>query len=468
MLDDYLRAAEADAGLLADPVEWLRARLRVVCWSKQREIIAALEPGARVVVQSCNGSGKTYLAAALALHHTVRHALTDSGTVIVGPSWGQLVDGSLRHVAMLAAAAGLDGEVVSKKFRLGGTARILWRSPPSGQSRNLLQGVHFADHTLVILEEASEIGYELWAEATGAITSGGRSCSILAIGNPLGSGTPYWDACQGGSGWRRVQIAAKDCPDFTGEAVPAAVLEALPRRAWAEQQQEMMTPAQYRSRVEGEFPDESEHALIQPEWIPRTFARPPVAWEGKEIWWSLDPARGGDGSALWERQGDRIRPAGLPAQLRSSSSPDRVCTWIAQRAHARGVKRVVVDNFGAGADFAQHLAGRGLNVWGINSGRDRSYMTSREKREFSTPASVWCFLLREMMRSDTVSIEPVPRLDEALRNLRSVPDARMKAPDKDHLISALGGSPDDLDAILGLMWYGRVGPVTRISGTGLR
>ena len=158
----YIAAAlaELDAVIDPDPVAWCDSR-GAPLWSKQIQIARAVEqPGARVIVPSCNGSGKTHLAADLAAHFALRWRHEDAMVVIIGSSWDQLRDGTHALIGAmdLGSRRGRAARAVSSHRR---QARDRVAQPTEGlvsaaRPRKLLQGLH-RRRMLVIIEEANEI-----------------------------------------------------------------------------------------------------------------------------------------------------------------------------------------------------------------------------------------------------------------------------------------------------------------------
>ena len=157
-----------------------------------------------------------------------------------------------------------------------------------------------------------------------------------------------------------VPIGVDDTPNFTGEVVSAAARNALPTRAWAEEQQRALTPGEYRARVLGEWPERSEYALIEPEWIDMAMAReaPKEDQNGKR-WWCFDPGSGGDPSTQsWSVRGSSVYDGSeLPRvtlQILSSDRDRKLAELLLVIAYGgiHGVDAITVDTFGVGADHA--------------------------------------------------------------------------------------------------------------------
>ena len=74
----------------ADPVGFVSDQLGAGPWSKQIEIIEAIRDHSRVAVRSCNGSGKSYVAAYVVLWWLMCH--TDSVVITTAPTGHQVKD----------------------------------------------------------------------------------------------------------------------------------------------------------------------------------------------------------------------------------------------------------------------------------------------------------------------------------------------------------------------------------------
>ena len=248
---------------------------------------------------------------------------------------------------------------------------------------------------LVIIEEANEIPPSLWTEATTAVVSGGVS-HVLAILNPTDTGTPAHQATESGA-WVVVPIGVDDTPNFTGEVVSAAARNALPTRAWAEEQQRALTPGEYRARVLGEWPERSEYALIEPEWIDTAMAR-----EAPK-----EDQNGNDGGASTQAAVEtQAQSWSVKVQLSDGSTflvtSDSAATASRLAIHCNRygmleVDSITVDTFGVGADHAVHLAALGKRVTSINSG-DRQKLTAAQAKIYDNPRAVWAWSLRKLMQ----------------------------------------------------------------------
>ena len=461
------RASGRSAAIPDDPIEWVHSQGEHL-WSKQREIVEALDHyRAKVAVPTCNGAGKTHLASRLAIHFALKHQNENARVVIVGPSWTQLEEGTLDH-AKQSDAISPPGTLRPSRawFEINGRHMIVWRSPPKGQTaRNILQGYH-SRKMLIILEEAGEIGYRLWTEATGAITSGGDA-RILAIGNPLDTGTPFHAACQPRSGWSVIQIGYKDTPNFTGEKVPQELREVLPNEDWVKEKRAEWSKALFRGRAEGLFPEKSEWALIEPEWIEnamkdtdqkQTRRRSPAMF-------SVDPGSGGDPTvACYNKQVhgqpefEVLRFLNM-GDYEHSRDREATATHIGLAAKKHRAVSCVIDTFGVGGDFAAPIARASMrtNVLSLNSG-DKQKLKRSQKRLYYDPRAVCAWRFAERLRHGTLFLPDNPEFARQISELRQVPETSglRRLETKADMMERIGRSPDLVDAAMMSQWLRRL------------
>lgn len=200
-------------------------------WNKQDEIATAMSaPGAQVVVPSCFASGKTWLAARIAL------AFYDAFTpgvhcdICNGPCGGakvittstkeeHLVDNLWGEIRMawpkLMDRHGFEGRLWPAETRIESAGNHfitgLVATRPEG-----FQGYHAA-HVLVVADEATALSPEVAAGISGLLASG--DARLLLILNPT-DGTTYAAAKARSPRTTTIKITAFDTPNFTKEHVP--------------------------------------------------------------------------------------------------------------------------------------------------------------------------------------------------------------------------------------------------------
>src|SRR3990172_12543310 len=76
--------------LSASCAQWIADTLGENLWSKQRDILTALDLSDRVAVPSCHGAGKSHLAARIVAHWVISHAPGTAKVVTTSASFRQV------------------------------------------------------------------------------------------------------------------------------------------------------------------------------------------------------------------------------------------------------------------------------------------------------------------------------------------------------------------------------------------
>jgi phage terminase large subunit len=248
-------------------------------WTIQRKIAKAISmPRAMVAVPSCNASGKTHLAARLAL------AFFDSfkpGTpceicggpcggskvITISSKWDHLKDnlwGGIRTAyPEMVNRVGFDGRLLPGDLRLEGGPNW-WIIGQSVEKPEGLQG-HHAAHKLIIGDEATSISDDSSLAITRLLSSG--DSRLLLIFNPTTAET--FAATKSKSvGVETIKITAWDTPAFTDEEMPEGANLITPRFL-EELKAQGMGPGtfEWETSVEANFWDSADDSLILPSWV---------------------------------------------------------------------------------------------------------------------------------------------------------------------------------------------------------
>lgn len=271
---------------------WIEAGTGKELWSIQQQIATAMSKRrARVVVPSCNASGKTHLAARIAL------AFYDAYTP--GTPCQQCdpdgTRGGCRGSKILTTSSkethlrdNLWGEI---RLTLGEMARngleipgmlppvetFLMDSPGNHFIRGQvatkeegMQGYHAA-HKLIIGDEATAVSEDVARGITSLMATG--DTRLLLVFNPT---TPDTYAAQMTRSPRVevIRITAYDTPHFTGEHVPEGSNLTTPEFL-LDLEAQGMGPGTYEwtTRVLAQFWDQGEDTLIAPAWVDAAIAR---------------------------------------------------------------------------------------------------------------------------------------------------------------------------------------------------
>jgi len=292
---------------MAAPDLWLKNETGEGLWKRQQEIARAIVTNPRVAVASCNGAGKSYLAARIATWFLKTYQ--PSVVLTTAPTDRQVRRILWKEIHICAQRAKergnpLGGELMTKEwkfsedhFGLGFATR--------DYDATAFQGIH-APHLLIVADEAAGLSETIW-EGIFSVLKGGYT-RLLAIGNPTSLDGQFYRAF-GSDRWWSTNISAFDTPNVQQrkKVIPGLVtLEDVEdaKDDWGED-----SPL-YIARIGGRFPETMEDTLIgllqveqagQGEWTQDEMDRIDAA-EPVEI--GMDAARyGADKNVIIARRG---------------------------------------------------------------------------------------------------------------------------------------------------------------------
>lgn len=434
-----------------DPVEWVETRLGETMWSRQADIARAVRQHRRVAVPSANSTGKSWGASRLAAWWIDTHPVGTAFVLTTAPTQPQ-VDAILwRELRHAHTAGDLRGRLTSgaiPTWRVGDELFAMGRKSADytdpEQAAAAFQGLH-AQFLLVLIDEAAGVPDWLWdAIESSAISTESR---VLALGNPTDPETRFADVCKPGSGWHTLHVSAFDCPAFTGENVPSHVAQGLAnpqsvdqmRRTWGE------GSPRWKARVEGQFPDEAEDALILRSWVEAAQKRSlPLDQPGSPKVFGCDVARSGsDATTVYENRGGRIRRRHYRRGDDLMATVDAI-RGLQREPHAF-VPPAIVDANGIGAGVFDRLVQQGSSALAF-VGSERAERPDR----FVNRRAECFWWLREALREGLVDLDPEDEeLAQELLALRYGEDrsGRVQIERKDQLRGRLRRSPDRADAV---------------------
>lgn len=328
----------------------------VVLEDWQRKLLQALDNGeTRISIRSGHGVGKTTAAALVSLHMLL--FTRDTKIVITSPSSSQLKDGLIPETKLWISRLlhGL-GDLISLQ-----TNRIVLAEDPDNnfisyrtarlENPEALQGIH-ATNVLVIADEASGVPEPVFEAARGTMSTEGAI--FLLIGNPTrAKGMFYRTHTMLSDLWWTMKVSCMDSTRVTKEFIEEM------RRTYGE------SSNQWRIRVLGEFPENDDDSVIPRELAEAALDRD-VDLIADDIFWGVDPGRGGDPTGFVERQGRGITFA---KELHYADTM-RVVGWVWERwQHTPTQMRprlICVDAIGVGAGVADRLRQLGLPVMDVN------------------------------------------------------------------------------------------------------
>lgn len=478
-----------------DPVLWAKDVLGIHLWSKQREVAYSVRDNKRTAVKSCHNAGKSKLAAILACWWVATHPIGTAIVVTTAPTYQQVHGIIWREIAKhhsLASEHGhpLPGYITqSDKWNVqtpDGNFQAGWGRKPADTNIHGFQGVH-ERYVLVIVDEACGINESLWT-AIEAITTTGDA-RILAIGNPDDPNTQFGkifnDKNVSGQ-WHLDTISAFDTPnmtqkyqndpnspmysraildkDFPDELRPLMLQEETVE-SWRTQWSE--NDPRWKSKILGEFPDQSENSLFSQGTINtavETVVKPDH--DSRPIL-GVDIARfGNDLSSIYSVEEGTVyevdengketptqRRGKLVRKVKSWAKADGVESknMIHQTALETGAKQVRIDVGGLGAPIKDEVAVLSANYDYEVIGMNGSGPVPDVYRHINARAW-WHDSLREQMYNGTIDIDYNDvTLKNELLGIRYHFKNRYRAlqvESKDDMASRGVKSPDHSDAVV--------------------
>ncbi len=283
---------------LTDPVWFAQHVLGVDPWEKQQDILRAIWSSREVNVQSCNGSGKSYIAAVAAV--TFLALNPGSKVVTTAPTQRQVEEVLWREINRVwgAAKIPLGGKMINTSWNL---AEDWFAIGIASDKPDAYQGFH-ADKLLVIIDEACGVEESVWAALEGNMSS--PNAKRLTIGNPTDSTTRFFRECnRRAPNVRNFVISAFDTPNVRSgkNLIPGLVTV-----EWVEEARRRYGEGSpfWNARVLGEFDETGENSLISRSDLDAACQRFASTSRGLPVVLGVDVARfGTDESALYLRSG---------------------------------------------------------------------------------------------------------------------------------------------------------------------
>lgn len=421
-----------------DPVGFITQRLGEHLWSRQREIAEALRIHRRVAVPSCHGVGKSFLASRIVSWWLSTSPAGDAFAVTSAPTFTQVRAILWREINRAHKAGGLPGYTNQTEWHIGGELVGFGRKPQDMDMTGF-QGIH-AERVLVVFDEACGIPQTLWDAAETLVTN--NASRILAIGNPDDPSSAFAKACAPGSGFHVLPISAFMSPNLTGEPIPEKLRSLLTSREWVEEMKVKWGEESplYRAKIEGEFPDTSENALIPMGWLRAAVNREGVA-PGEPITLGCDIARyGADETVIVERRGDVARIA----HTHRGRDLTQATGHIVRLLRETGASVANVDDAGLGGGVTDNLKEQRLPANPINVG-----VAARDPRKFENLKAELFWNLRELCQEGTISLPEDDTLLTQLGAIRYRIDSRGRVviESKDEMKKRGLPSPDRADAL---------------------
>ncbi len=359
---------------LQDPVLFAERILRHKVWSMQGKILRSVAAHKRTVVKACHASGKTFSAAELVVWWMSHRK--NAMVITTAPTFAQVEKVLWPEIRSVVQDSRLDYPVTptTTAWKLDANHYAVGLSTNEGSR---FQGFHGND-VLIIIDEAPGVRPQIF-EAIEGIRAGG-DVRILMLGNPTIASGPFYDAFTSNrENWNCLSISA-NLEGLTLESLlqrPDEELDNNPyphlvTRRWVKEKYFEWGPGHplWESRVCGNFPAQSEDALLSLTWLEEAKYREGAA--AGPFHAGIDVGGPGeDETVLCIKQGQRI------VDLRTWSKADpRGEIVAALNQYKSDLETVNIDSVGIGYHVATYLGDCGFPVQEINVG-DRANDTEK-------------------------------------------------------------------------------------------
>jgi hypothetical protein len=426
-------------------------------------------------VKACHGPGKSFIAGSIAGWWIGAHPIGEAFIVTMAPT-GHQVKGILwREINRLHREAQLPGVVTQSSWKMpisGEWELVGIGRSPKDTDPTAIQGYH-AKWMLVILDEACGIGPGLWSAAESLLSN--EFCRFVAIGNPDDPASEFAKNCKPGAGSNVITISAFDTPNFTGEEIPEELKHVLTSKIWVAEREKKWgkTSPLYKSKVLGEFPEQSKDGLVSLADLSAAQHRELDYGLPNEL--GVDVARFGDNFTTGYQRRGPVYKRRFRYQGRDTME---TVGYILQTLRAqRGITRVKIDDTGVGGgvtdrlmelkrsrdprDAQERLLLNGVSVIGVNVGEApslREQKVDKEKRyteteRFHDLRAQLNWGARQLFVDGAICFEDGGEEDEVFAQAgdmryRLTSRGHIQIESKEDMVKRGGVSPDDWDALV--------------------
>ena len=372
---------ESSAGALGkmSALEFVEGTLEEEPYEKQKDILRLMDSDTRrISVVGCNGSGKDWTTARIALWWV--HRYSPAMAVITGPTMRQVEDivwNELRAAHAKAADKFPDiitGKMLRRRYVIDEESFALGFT---SNSPNKMLGFH-SPNLLAVITEAHAISDEYYHAVRRL-----NPAKLALTGNPFSNSGVFYDSHHRHRNlWDTVQIGADDTPNIETNRVAHPGTMTLAdiddhMREWGDDS------PMYISSVLGLFPENSDEALV-PLTAARAAAAREIEADGALIVACDVAHKGHDHTVVMRRQGGVAR---IVRRVRGHNTME-VSGILKSYCDANRVNVLVIDAVGVGAGVADRLNEVGLATARILEFKGNE-VASREDRFSDRNAEVW-------------------------------------------------------------------------------
>ena len=436
-----------------EPVNFIETFFGVNLWGKQKDIANALVDNRIVAVRSCHGSGKTFMAAQIALWWVLTRPY--STVVTTAPTGRQVnellwkeIRKSFKNAKLRFENMGMQigGEMLPKAPKLTFDDDWLCIGFSTDDPTNF-QGWHSPGGILAIFDEAPGVAPDIWDAVQGVIV--GESDRLLCIGNPTETSGPFYNTFKTDNAAKKFHISAFDVPNVQKGKT---VIPGLCTKEWVEERKREWaenTPM-WQSRVMGNFPDTSDATIIPLSWAEEAAHRYQKAVK-KDIGpmvMAVDVARfGADSTVFAFATAGGIKEMINAPKADTMETVGHVLKTFEERGGFERITEIRVDADGLGAGVFDRLKEQlGPIVVEMRGG-----MRAESNERYLNKRAEWYFTLRELLDPDSenpVFIPDNPALIAQLSSIKWKINSRglIQIESKEDMKKRGVKSPDEADA----------------------
>lgn len=405
-------------------------------WSKQLEVVYALQKYKKVCVRSCFSVGKSFLASRIAIAFSQTHP--NSIVAITAPTFNQVKNIIFReiHVAHAKSRIKLLGEPTTIEWNV--TKGKWYMTGFSTDKPDRVQGKH-SKSLLAIVDESSGVEDNI-IEAVESWGASGDSYELL-IGNPLRASGKFYNSFFDPA-FYKINISAYGSPNFTGEYVPEYLKQSLINKSFVDMiiQGHGKDSAYYKIAVLGEFPSTEDNNLFDSKEITRAMEVSNIVSEDDSITLTADIAyTGADLTVIIAWRGNNVIAI---HKIRKNDVPE-VTGWLINYYKEYHAGSIIIDSTGFGVGVYDLLKDD-YPVMGVNFGTN-----AIESNKYTNIRTEMYFNLFYAFRDGKISIPKNEDIrDELLVQAYSFDKMGRFALFKKSLLKPkLGRSPDIADAL---------------------
>lgn len=453
------KAEALRAKFIAEPKVFFSHFLGCQPWERQLEIVEAVRDNRVTSVRSCHASGKSWIAARIALWYLICYP--NSKVITTAPTARQMEGVLWREIndAYTRSNIPFGGECLKTKLDI----KAQWFAVGlSTTDPDKFQGYH-AERLLVIPDESAGIPEAIW-EGVRAITTSTNN-RVLMIGNPTSLTGRFYNSHREPT-VRQMKISAFDTPNFLAngltntdelrEAIESGreIKEVSPYLISPIAAYEMLQeygpehPA-YVSRVLAEFPSQEENTLIPLNLIESAMEpeRATKLGKGAVPTYGVDVARfGSDKTVIAHRWGNVVDSIDVYTKQDTMQTVGRVRQHILNTPGAEAY----IDVIGVGAgvyDRLNELRNEG-NEWQRVFAVNVAERAEDPEKFFNKRAEIY-WRLRKLFEAGEIA---VPHDKFLLNELATIQyrfvGGKIRIEEKDEIKKRTGRSPDRADALM--------------------